>query len=245
MSETARDETTSPATILVIEDEEPMRRLLRAALTGAGYRVLESVNGADGLRDAATHTPEVVLIDLGLPDLDGTVITRRLREWSAVPVIVLSARGRERDKVDALDAGADDYVTKPFAIGELLARVRSALRRSARSAADDGGGVLRSGPLEIDFARHRVALEGAAIKLTPLEFKLLAALARHPGRVITHAQLLREVWGPAAVQRHHYVRVFMAQLRQKIEPEPSRPRWLLNEPGVGYRFGEGEAATSS
>jgi two-component system KDP operon response regulator KdpE len=229
--------------VLVIEDEAPMRRLLRAALTSAGYRVIEAGTGTDGLREASTAAPDAVLIDLGLPDLDGTEVTRRLRAWSAVPVIVLSARGQERDKIDALDAGADDYVTKPFATGELLARLRSALRRAART--DDGASRIGAGPLEVDLAGHRVSIEGRPVKLTPIEFKLLAALARHPGRVLTHSQLLREVWGPAATQRHHYLRVFMAQLRQKIEPEPSRPRWLVTEPGVGYRFGGDEEPTSS
>jgi two-component system KDP operon response regulator KdpE len=229
------EDATTRAAVLVIEDEPAMRRLLRAALTSAGYRVIEAATGADGLREAATAAPAAVLIDLGLPDLDGTEVTRRLRAWSQMPVIVLSARGQERDKIDALDAGADDYVTKPFATGELLARLRSALRRASRSA--DGEARIESGPLVIDLARHRVTHDDQVVKLTPIEFRLLAALARHPGRVVTHAQLLREVWGPAASQRHHYLRVFMAQLRQKIEPEPSRPRWLLTEPGVGYRFG--------
>jgi two-component system KDP operon response regulator KdpE len=235
--------STGAGTVLVIEDEPPMRKLLRATLGSAGYQVVEAGTGADGLREAATRTPDAVLIDLGLPDLDGTEVTRRLREWSAVPVIVLSARGQERDKIDALDAGADDYVTKPFATGELLARLRSALRRGART--DEGALRIDAGLLAIDLAAHRVTIEGRPVKLTPLEFKLLAALARHPGRVLTHSQLLREVWGPAAIHRHHYLRVFMAQLRQKIEPEPSRPRWLLTEAGVGYRFGEVDGATSS
>jgi two-component system KDP operon response regulator KdpE len=221
--------------VLVIEDEAPMRRFLRASLSSAGYGVIEAGTGADGLREAATHPPDAVLIDLGLPDMDGTEVTRRLREWSAVPVLVLSARGQERDKIDALDAGADDYVTKPFATGELLARLRAALRRGAR-AESGAATAIEAGPLTVDFAAHRVTLDGRAVKLTPIEFRLLATLARHPGRVLTHSQLLREVWGPAAVQRHHYLRVFMAQLRQKLEPEPSRPRWLLTEPGVGYRF---------
>jgi two-component system KDP operon response regulator KdpE len=227
-------ETGTPRTVLVIEDEAPMRRLLRAALGSAGYRVVEAATGAEGLREAATRPPDVVLVDLGLPDLDGTEVTRRIREWSAVPLLVLTARGQEQDKILALDAGADDYVTKPFATGELMARLRSALRRAAPAGPEPG--VIEAGPLRVDFGAHSVTLDGRPVKLTPLEFKLLATLARHPGRVLTHSQLLREVWGPAAASRHHYLRVFMAQLRQKLEREPSRPRWLLTEPGVGYRF---------
>ncbi len=227
----------APLTVLIVEDESEIVRFLRAALTAAGYRLLVAPTAADALRDAATRTPDLVILDLGLPDLDGIEVTRRIREWSKVPIVVLSARGQERDKVAALDAGADDYVTKPFVIGELLARLRvahrHALDRSATAAP-----VVRIGALTIDRARYAVTLDGAAVHLTPTEFKLLDVLARTPGRVVTHAQLLREVWGVRFTQQHHHLRVHMGNLRHKLEPEPSRPRYLLTEPGVGYRLSE-------
>lgn len=231
MSDTA---APHPPLVLVIEDEPPIVRFLRAALPGNGYRLIEAATGADGLREAATRAPDLVLLDLGLPDLDGVEVARRLREWSSVPIIVLSARGREQDKIAALDAGADDYVTKPFSVGELMARMRVALRH--RAGAEAGGAAVVVGGLTVDLLARRVTVEGREVRLTPIEFRLLAALARHPGRVLTHEHLLREVWGPAAVHQHHYVRVYMAQLRHKLEPSPSRPRWLLTEPGVGYRM---------
>lgn len=226
--------------LLVVDDEPPMRRFLRASLTAAGYAVEEAGTGAEALRIAASHPPDAVLLDLGLPDLDGVEVTRRLREWSAVPIVVLSARGREADKIEALDAGADDYVTKPFAIGELTARLRAALRRSARTAGDEQA-VVAVGDLVVDLGRRRVTAAGADVKLTPLEYRLLATLARHAGRVLTHAALLREVWGPGSTTQHHYLRVFMAQLRRKLEADPSRPQYLLTEPGVGYRLRDPEA----
>ena len=221
--------------VLVVDDEAAMRRFLRASLAAAGYVVEEAEDGAGAPRLAASHPPDAVLLDLGLPDLDGVEVTRRLREWSAVPVVVLSARGREADKIEALDAGADDYVTKPFAIGELTARLRAALRRAANPPGESEAAVT-TGPLTIDLARRRVSLAGEDVRLTPIEYRLLATLARHPGRVLTHAALLREVWGPGSTTQHHYLRVFMAQLRRKLEPEPSRPRYLITEPGMGYRF---------
>jgi len=226
--------------VLVVDDEAPMRRFLRASLSAAGYAVDEAGTGAEALRLAASHPPDAVLLDLGLPDLDGVEVMRRLREWSAVPVVVLSARGREGDKIEALDAGADDYVTKPFAIGELTARLRAALRRAARPPGD-ADALVSTGPLTIDLARRRVTLAGADVKLTPIEYRLLATLARHPGRVLTHAALLREVWGPGSTTQHHYLRVFMAQLRRKLETDTSRPQLLLTEPGVGYRLRDPEA----
>ncbi len=227
--------------VLVVDDEPPMRRFLRASLASAGYIVEEAASGADALRLAASHPPDVVLLDLGLPDLDGVEVARRLREWSAVPIVVVSARGREHDKIEALDAGADDYVTKPFAIGELTARLRAALRRAARTQGDAPAAVVTCGPLVVDLGRRRVTLAGAEVKLTPIEFRLLATLARHAGRVLTHAALLREVWGPGSTTQHHYLRVFMAQLRHKLESEPSRPQLLLTEPGVGYRMRDPDA----
>jgi two-component system KDP operon response regulator KdpE len=223
--------------VLVVDDEPPIRRFLRAALESQGYRFEEATTGQEALSQAASHPPELVLLDLGLPDLDGFEVVRRLREWSAVPVIVLTARGREDDKIRALDAGADDYVTKPFATGELLARMRVALRHRAQ-VGDGETSVVESGELKIDLGRRQVTLAGAEVRLTPIEYRLLVALARHPGRVLTHEHLLREVWGPGYTTQHHYLRVYMAQLRQKLEREPSRPRWLLTEPGVGYRMSE-------
>ena len=222
--------------VVLIEDELQIRRFLRATLVGQGYRLFEATNGADGLIEVASRQPDVVIVDLGLPDLDGLEVIRRLREWTAVPVIVLSARGQERDKVTALDAGADDYVSKPFGAGELLARIRVALRHSAGASHEGEEAAFKVGELEVDQLRRHVTLRGAEVKLTPIEYKLLTTLVRHAGKVVTHQQLLREVWGPSHDDQAHYVRVYMAHLRHKLEAEPARPRYLLTEPGVGYRL---------
>jgi two-component system KDP operon response regulator KdpE len=222
--------------VLVIEDELPMRRFLRAALEAHGYRWVEASTLAEALVAAVTHNPEVVLLDLGLPDGDGLELTRRIREWSRVPILVVSARGRESDKVAALDAGADDYLTKPFGTQELLARIRVALRHSAVGA--EPSPVIDCDGLRIDLARRQVWKGELEIRLTPTEYRLLALLARHAGRVLTHRQILAEVWGPNALGHTHYVRVYLAELRKKIEDDPARPRWLLTEPGVGYRLSE-------
>jgi len=224
------------ALVLVIDDEVPIRRFLRAGLESQGYELIEVATGREAIAQAAMRSPDLLLLDLGLPDIDGFEIVRRIREWSAVPIIVLSAREKEGDKIQALDAGADDYVTKPFAMGELLARMRVALRRKYQEAADGEGGVADFGELRIDFARRCVMLAGEEVRLTPIEYRLLSALARRPGRVLTHEQLLREVWGPAHISQHHYLRVYMAQLRHKLERTPARPKILLTEPGVGYRL---------
>lgn len=224
--------------VLVVEDERTMVRLLRAALTSHGYRVVEASSGEEALRQAATRAPDVVVLDLGLPDLDGFEVTRRLREWSAVPIVVVSARGQEGDKIKALDAGADDYVTKPFSVGELLARMRVALRHAARTAQEPGETTLSVGGLRIDRLRRQVFVDDVEVRLTPIEYRLLSMLAQHAGRVLTHEHLLRQVWGPGYTQQHHYLRVYMAQLRHKLEQDPSRPRYLLTEPGVGYRLRE-------
>ena len=221
--------------IVLIEDEPQIRRFLRATLTGQGYRLFEAGTAADGLVEIASRQPDVVIIDLGLPDLDGLEVIRRLREWSKVPVIVLSARGQERDKVGALDAGADDYVSKPFSAGELLARVRVALRHAA-GAAHEESAAFAVGELQVDLLRRHVTVGGTEVRLTPIEYKLLATLVRYAGRVVTHQQLLRDVWGPSHDDQSHYVRVYMAHLRHKIEAQPARPRYLLTEPGVGYRL---------
>jgi two-component system KDP operon response regulator KdpE len=232
--------TNAATVVLVIEDEQPVRRFLRASLGAHDFRVLEAENGETGLALAASHNPDVVLLDLGLPDGDGVDLARRLREWSRVPIIVISARGREDDKVAALDAGADDYLTKPFGVNELLARIRVALRHAHRTAAS-ADAVLELPGLRIDFARREVWSEGRAAHLTPLEFKILALLARNAGRVLTHRQILNEVWGPGHAGESHNVRVHVAELRKKIEPDPTRPRLLRTEPGVGYRLRDREA----
>jgi two-component system KDP operon response regulator KdpE len=234
----ARTETqiTHPALVLVIEDEPQIRRFLRAALTSHGFRVVEAATGEEGILQAATRSPDVVVLDLGLPDVDGLDITRRIRAWSAIPIVVLSARGQERDKIDALDAGADDYVTKPFAVGELMARLRVALRHAARSGQESVEAVLELGNLRIDRERRLVLRDGGEVRLTPIEYKLLAAFAENPGRVLTHEYLLRRVWGPGYARQTHYIRVYMAQLRHKLERDPARPRFLVTEPGVGYRL---------
>ena len=230
------DEAVVPL-VLVIEDEPQMLRFLRPALEGHGYRMIEARTGRDGLTEAATRAPDVVLLDLGLPDLDGLAVTARLREWSRTPIVVISARGREEDKVAALDAGADDYVTKPFGVPELLARLRVALRHAARADGAESPRVA-IGDLEIDLEKRRVTRAGEAVHLTPIEYRLLAELAHHPGKVLTHTHLLRQVWGPASAQQSHYLRVYMAQLRRKLEEDPARPRILLTELGVGYRLRE-------
>jgi len=223
--------------VLVVEDEPQMRRFLRAALTSRPFRIVEASTASEAVLAATSHNPELILLDLGLPDGDGIELTRRLREWSAVPIIVVSARGRESDKVEALDAGADDYLTKPFGLDELLARMRVALRH-ARDSSHPGQPVIEIGALKIDLDRREVTKDGNPVKLTPIEFRLLAYLARHAGRVVTHAQILREVWGGSSSALPHHVRVHMADLRAKIEDDPARPRLLTTELGVGYRLRE-------
>jgi two-component system KDP operon response regulator KdpE len=225
--------------VLVIEDEPPMRQFLAALGRSNGLAVIEVSTVAGALASITDAPPDVILLDLGLPDGDGIEFTRAIRSHSTVPIIVISARGMERDKVTALDAGADDYLTKPFSAGELLARVRVALRRSARNAsAADTATPLTCGPLELDLASRRVRRQGAEVHLTPIEYKLLVCLARQAGRVLTHQQILNEVWGMPTTARPHHVRVHMAQLRRKIEDDPARPRFVLTEVGAGYRFAE-------
>jgi two-component system KDP operon response regulator KdpE len=223
-------------TVLVIEDEAQIRRFLRATLTANGYQLLEATTAQEGLVQAATRQPEIVILDLGLPDLDGLEVTRRLREWTTVPIIVLSARGQESDKVTALDAGADDYLTKPFSVGELLARLRVALRHAARISQEPGEPMFALGELRVDLARRQVYIAEQQVHLTPIEYKLLTTLVRYAGRVVTHRQLLQEGWGPGHTEASHYLRVYMGQLRHKLEADPARPRYLVTEPGVGYRL---------
>jgi two-component system KDP operon response regulator KdpE len=222
--------------VLVIEDDPQIRRFLRATLGNHGYRLFEATTGEAGLVEAATRQPDIVILDLGLPDIDGLDVIRRLREWTALPIIVLSARGQERDKIAALDAGADDYVSKPFGVGELLARMRTALRHATRNPDDAGESAFSLHDLHVDLPKRQVSVAGQPVHLTPIEYRLLTTLIRHAGKVLTHRQLLLEVWGPPYADQAHYLRVYMAQLRRKLEKDPARPRYLLTEPGVGYRL---------
>jgi two-component system, OmpR family, KDP operon response regulator KdpE len=224
------------ATILLIEDERQMRRFLRVTLQSEKYRVLEAETAADGLSQTATRNPDIVLLDLGLPDMGGLEVIEKLREWSTVPVIVISAREQEGDKIKALDGGADDYLTKPFGAGELLARIRAALRRAAPKSQDQSEAIFVTDELRIDFLKRQVYCGIREVHLTPIEYRLLTVLVRNADRVMTHRQILKEVWGPPYVEQTHYLRVFMNQLRKKIEADSTRPRFLLNEPGIGYRF---------
>jgi len=219
--------------VLVIDDEPQMRRLLRVTLEANGYAVIDAASGKDGVVQAAQCRPEVILLDLGLPDLDGVEVLKRIREWSRVPVIILSVRDRENDKIAALDAGADDFVTKPFGSGELLARLRTALRRGQPQPME---AIFRTGDLEVDLSARLVRKKGQEVKLTPTEYSLLRLLVIHAGKVLTHRQLLAEVWGPNAVEQTQYLRVHIAHLREKLEDDPARPQFLITEPAVGYRM---------
>jgi two-component system KDP operon response regulator KdpE len=224
--------------VLVIEDDLQIRRLLRASLPAQNYRILEAPTGEEGVAMAASHKPDLVILDLGLPDMDGLDAVRRIREWSSIPILILSARGKERDKVAALDAGADDYVTKPFGMGELTARMRVALRHAERAGRSQEESTVVIGDLAIDLDRREVRIKDEKVRLTPIEYKLLRMLVRNAGKVVTHRQLLQEVWGPTFLEQTHYVRVYMQQLRNKLESIPARPRYLLTEPGVGYRLAD-------
>jgi two-component system, OmpR family, KDP operon response regulator KdpE len=227
-------------TVLVIDDELQIRRLLRACLDANGYRVLEAASGQEGISEVAQHRPDIVVLDWGLPDMDGVAVLKRLREWSQVPVVMLSVRDREDDKIGALDNGADDYVTKPFATGELLARLRVAMRRN-RFLPDSA--LFRSGRLEADLTTRVVKVDGREAKLTATEYALLRLFVRHAGKVLTHQQILREVWGPNFTDQTQYLRVYVGHLREKLEAEPSDPSLLLTEPGVGYRLAVIEPAS--
>jgi two-component system KDP operon response regulator KdpE len=224
--------------ILVVDDEPQIQRFLRPSLTAAGYEVVAAANGRDALKAAATMSPDAVVLDLGLPDMDGKDVIRELRAWSKVPIIVLSARDREAEKIAALDLGADDYVNKPFGIGELMARLRAALRHAAQTAGQ--ATKLCTGSLLVDTLAHTVTRDGEPVRLTPKEFDLLALLVRNAGRVVTHRQILTSVWGPAHTEDLQYLRVFIGQLRQKLEPNPDEPHLISTEPGVGYRLAAGD-----
>jgi two-component system KDP operon response regulator KdpE len=226
-----------PLTALIIDDEAQIRRLLHVTLEAANYRVIDAANGQEGLVHAATHRPDVVLLDLGLPDMDGVTVLKRLREWSSVPVIVISVREQDASKIAALDGGADDYLTKPFSTQELLARLRVAIRHSKTT---DEAPVFQSGPLVVDLTTRRVSVSSKEIHLTTTEYALLQFMIQHAGRVLTHGHILRTVWGPNAEAQMHYLRVYIARLRDKIEMDPSHPLLLLTEPGVGYRLASTE-----
>lgn len=220
--------------ILIIEDEQPIRRFLRASLSSEGYLITEADSGEDGLKKATRQPPDLVILDLGLPDLDGQEVLERLREWSSAPIIILSARDQESQKIRALDQGADDYLTKPFGVGELLARIRTALRHVHRSVTEST--VVEIGDLRVDLTSRLVFRSDQEVHLTPLEYKLLVTLLKHQGKVLTHRFLLREVWGPQDSRENHYLRVFVNNLRKKLEQDSARPRYILTEQGVGYRF---------
>jgi two-component system, OmpR family, KDP operon response regulator KdpE len=222
--------------IVVIEDDPQIRRFLRTGLSAHGFVTHEAETGKQGLIAAATRKPDLVILDLGLPDMDGVAVVQGLREWTALPIIVLSARTQEADKVAALDAGADDYLAKPFGLPELLARIRVALRHSARSPQQENGAIFSVANITVDLLQRRVCRDGAAVKLTPIEYRLLAALVKHAGKVMTHRQLLAEVWGPSYVEHSHYLRIYMGSLRRKLEADPARPRILFTETGTGYRL---------
>jgi two-component system KDP operon response regulator KdpE len=220
--------------ILIIEDEASLRRFLVPTLANNDYQVLTAATGADGLAMARSHNPDIILLDLGLPDLEGGKVLQSLRQWSRKPILIISARNQEKDKVMALDLGADDYLTKPFGAEELLARIRVALRHATQTVLDTP--VLQCGSLRLDLERREVTMDGVPVRLTPLEYRLLEALAQRAGKVATHAQLLNEVWGPVGAGQTHYLRIYMGTLRRKIEPDATRPRYLLTEPSIGYRL---------
>jgi two-component system KDP operon response regulator KdpE len=222
--------------ILIIEDEPQMQKFLRTCLAADGYRIVETSLGKEGIDLARTHNPDAILLDLGLPDVDGMEVTRQVREWSERPIIVISARGQESDKIHALDAGADDYLTKPFGTGELLARIRVALRRTQRAGNDTADVTIVVGDLRLDLEKRQVFVGRVEVHLTPNEYKLFTVLMRNAGKVLTHGHLLKEVWGPAYATQTQYLRVYMVQLRHKLERDSARPRYLVTEPGVGYRL---------
>ncbi len=220
--------------VVIVEDDPPIRRFLRTGLATHGFGVFEADTGRQGLIEAGTRKPDLMILDLGLPDMGGVELVKAIREWSAMPIIILSARNAEQNKIDALDAGADDYLTKPFGLGELLARIRVALRHSAKNP--DQEQVFTTGKLSVDLQNRRVHVGGHEVHLTPIQYRLLALLVKHAGKVLTHRHILQEVWGPSYTGNPHYLRIYMSQLRQKLEEEPAKPQYLLTESGVGYRL---------
>ena len=223
-------------TIIIIEDEAQIRRFLRTTLTSDNYQIFEAETGKQGLIEAGTRKPDLIILDLGLPDMDGVEVVKELRTWSSVPIIILSARSQESDKVSALDAGADDYLVKPFGVGELLARIRVALRHVSSASNGEEEGTFSVDELKVDMVHRKVTVSGTEVHLTPIEYRLLTVLVKHAGKVLTHRLLLKEVWGPNYVERAHYLRIYMGILRHKLEKDPARPRFLLTEVGVGYRL---------
>ncbi|PPC90002.1 MAG: DNA-binding response regulator [Methylobacter sp.] len=224
--------------IVVIEDDPPIRRFLRTGLTTQGFTVYEAANGKQGIIEAGNRKPDLIILDLGLPDRDGVEVIKAIRAWSAMPIIILSARSNEDNKIKGLDAGADDYLTKPFGFGELLARIRVALRHANRSAAKDSGEIFNCGNLTLDFQQRTVSVDGKNVHLTPIQYRLLITLVKNAGKVLTHQQILKEVWGPSYQENDHYLRIYMSQLRHKLETDPAQPKFLLTELGVGYRFND-------
>lgn len=228
--------TPSCPIIVVIEDDPAIRLFLRTSLSAHGFKVFETERGQQGVIEAGVRKPDLIILDLGLPDMDGVEVIRRVREWSAVPIIILSARSTEQHKIEALDAGADDYLTKPFGLGELLARIRVALRHSSISPSQNEEGVFVTGALAVDLLKRQVTVEGKDVHLTPIQYRLLALLIKNAGKVLTHQTMLKEVWGPSYKDNSHYLRIYMSQLRQKLETDPTQPQYLLTESGVGYRL---------
>jgi len=222
--------------ILLIEDDPPIRRFLRTGLGAQGFKIFEADTGRQGLIEAGVRKPDLIILDLGLPDMDGVEVVKVVREWTALPIIILSARYAEQHKIEALDAGADDYLTKPFGLGELLARIRVALRHSATNPENIQQEVFAAGNLKVDLKNRLVSVRNQEIHLTPIQYRLLAVLVKHAGRVLTHRQILKEVWGPAYTENPHYLRIYMSQLRQKLEDDPTQPKYLITESGVGYRL---------
>lgn len=222
--------------LVVIEDDPPIRRFLRTSLGAYGYTVHEAENGRQGIVEAGVRKPDLVILDLGLPDMDGVDVIKAIREWSMMPIIVLSARDAEQQKIAALDAGADDYLTKPFGLGELLARLRVAMRHSARNPESSQAEVFVSGQLKVDLLKRQVHLSDQEVHLTPIQYRLLSVLVKNAGKVLTHQYILKEVWGPSYAENSHYLRIYMSQLRQKLEADPAQPQYLLTESGVGYRL---------
>lgn len=222
--------------IIVIEDDPSIRRFLRTGLSTHGFSVFEAETGKQGIVEAGVRKPDLVILDLGLPDIDGVEVIKAIRAWSTLPIVILSARSNEQHKIDALDAGADDYLTKPFGFGELLARIRVALRHALRSQEQLQDGVFATANLKVDLNNRVVSVDGREIHLTPIQYRLLAVLVKHAGKVLTHQQILKEVWGPSYQENAHYLRIYMSQLRQKLEADPTQPKFLLTESGVGYRL---------
>lgn len=226
---------TSPITV-VIEDDPAIRRFLRTSLNAHGFKVFEADKGQQGIIEASVRKPDFIILDLGLPDIDGVEVIKRIRRWSAMPIIILSARNGEQHKIDALDAGADDYLTKPFGLGELLARIRVAMRHSLSSPAQDQDGIFTTGELKVDLVKRQIRMAEQEVHLTPIQYRLLSVLIKNAGKVLTHQYLLKEVWGPSYRENSHYLRIYMSQLRQKLELDPAQPQYLLTESGVGYRL---------